>query len=543
MNGAEAVAKALLKERIDCAFTLPSGEILPVCEYLEAEGVKVVFTRHEQAAGNAADGYARVTRRPGFCIVPTGPGLANLMPALAQAYYASSPVIAIAGHSKYENLDREAFEEIDGYLWVREYTKWSRLVPFTHRLHEYIQEAFRRALSGRCGPVLLEIPKDVLNADFEGEVEFAEPSNYRYTGRVGCEDEYIHRVLGMLQNAEKPLLVVGAGVYWSRAENLMRAFAEKLSIPVCVSGLGSCCIAPDHPLFAGQASASPAVMQSDLVIVVGTRFDEFLGFGQKFRGKAVHVDVDAYELAKNRYVDVAINCDAGFFFSKALEMLKGEKRFENWTRPIMEGVDRMFDEAAKGEEKPMKPQRLMKELNEVLRRDDIVILDGGETTAWGLLYLKKGKIISSQGPFGHLGAGIPMGIAAKAAEPEKRVFVVTGDGSFLFNGAEIDTAVRHGLQIVVIVVNDSAWGLVNHTRLLSTKSPERAMYGVMLNPNARYDKFAESLGGYGEIVEEAEDVKSAVNRAFDSGLPAVLDVRVKLEEISPLAYLLTGSEG
>ena len=136
-----------------------------------------------------------------------------------------------------------------------------------------------------------------------------------------------------------------------------------------------------------------------------------------------------------------------------------------------------------------------------------------------------------------------MGIAAKAAEPEKRVFVVTGDGSFLFNGAEIDTAVRHGLQIVVIVVNDSAWGLVNHTRLLSTKSPERAMYGVMLNPNARYDKFAESLGGYGEIVEEAEDVKSAVNRAFDSGLPAVLDVRVKLEEISPLAYLLTGSEG
>ncbi|AAB89235.1 MULTISPECIES: thiamine pyrophosphate-binding protein [Archaeoglobus] len=543
MDGAEAVAKALLREKIDCAFSLPSGEILPVCEYLEAEGVRVIFTRHEQAAGNAADGYARVTRRPGFCIVPTGPGLANLMPALAQAYYASSPVVAIAGHSRYVNLDREAFEEIDGYLWVKEYTKWSRLVPFTHRLHEYVQEAFRRALSGRYGPVLLEIPKDVLNADIDGKVELAEPRNYRYTGRVGCEEEYIYRALEMLLNAEKPLIVAGSGVYWSRAENFMIAFAEKLSIPVSVSGLGGCCISPDHPLFAGQASASPAVMQSDFVLVVGTRFDEFLGFGQKFKGKVVHVDIDACELAKNRYVDIAISCDAGYFFSKALAMLEGEKKFENWARPIMEGVNRMFEEAAKGEDKPMKPQRLMRELNEVLSRDDIVILDGGETTAWGLLYLKKGKVISSQGPFGHLGAGIPMGIAAKAAYPEKRVFVVTGDGSFLFNGAEIDTAVRHGLQVVVVVVNDSAWGLVNHTRLLSTKSAERASYGVMLNPAARYDRFAESLEAYGELVEKSGEVKEAVKRAFDSALPAVLDVRVKLDEISPLAYLLSGSEG
>lgn len=416
-------------------------------------------------------------------------------------------------------------------------------MPFTHRLHEYVQEAFRRVLSGKYGPVLLEIPKDVLNAEIEGEVELAEPKNYRYTGRVGCEDEYIHRALGMLQNAEKPLIVAGSGVYWSRAENLMMAFAEKLSIPICVSGLGVCCIPPDHELFAGQASASPAVMQSDFVLVVGTRFDEFLGFGQRFNGNVVHVDIDAYELAKNRYVDVAISCDAGYFFSKALAMLEGEKRFENWAKPAMEGVNKMFEEAAKGEERPMKPQRLMKELNDVLRRDDIVILDGGETTAWGLLYLKKGKVIGSQGPFGHLGAGIPMGIAAKAAEPEKRVFVVTGDGSFLFNGAEIDTAVRHGLQVVVIVVNDSAWGLVNHTRLLSTKSAERARYGVMLNPNARYDRFAESLGAYGELVEKPEEVKEAVKRALDSAMPAVLDVRVKLDEISPLAYLLSGSEG
>jgi len=206
----------------------------------------------------------------------------------------------------------------------------------------------------------------------------------------------------------------------------------------------------------------------------------------------------------------------------------------------------MFDNAAKELTKPMKPQSMMKELSEIVSKDDIIILDGGETTAWGLIYLKArraGNVIVSQGPFGHLGAGVPMGIAAKAADPDRRVFVITGDGSFLFNGVEIDTAVRHDLPIVVIVVNDSAWGLVNHTRYLTTKSEERARYGVMLNENVRYDKFAESLGAYGELVTEVGEIKEAVKRGIDSGLPAVIDVRVRLKDISPLAYILSGSEG
>lgn len=547
MEGSEAVARALLMEGIECAFALPSGEILPVCEHLENEGVKVIFTRHEQAAGNAADGYARVKRRAGFCIVPAGPGLANLMPALAQAFYASSPVVAIAGHSKYSNLDKNAFEEIDGHLWVKEYTKWSRLVPFSNRLHEYVQEAFRRALSGRFGPVLLEIPKDVLNAD-AGEIQLTKPENYRYTGRLGCEEQFIRNATDGLREAERPLIIAGSGAYWSNVDELLLKFAENLSIPVCVSGLGSCCISPDHRLFAGQAAASPVVGESDFIIILGSRIDEFLGFGQRFSkdAKIVQVDVDPSELAKNRYVDFPINCDVGYFLEKAISMIGNTPKFKSWSEKVrvaIDNVNRMFEEAAKSDDRPMKPQRLMKEISEILQRDDIVVLDGGETTAWGLLYLKKGNIISSQGPFGHLGAGLPIGLAAKAAEEDKRVFVITGDGSFLFNGVEIDTAVRHGLQVIVVVVNDSAWGLVNHTRLISTRSEERAKYGVMLNPQVRYDRFAESLGGYGELITEPEEIKGAIKRALDSGLPAVLDVRVNVKEISPLAYLLAGSEG
>ncbi|MBE8540379.1 thiamine pyrophosphate-binding protein [Geoglobus acetivorans] len=550
MNGAEIVAKALLKEGIKCAFALPSGEILPVCEYLRDEGVDVIFTRHEQASGNAADGYARVTREAGFCIVPTGPGLANLMPALAQAYYASSPVVAVAGHSRYENLDRNAFEEIDGFLWVKEYTKWSRLVPFTHRLHEYVQDAFRKAMSGRYGPVLLEIPKDVLNADVDVQIEFKDPENYRFTGRFVCEDELVAEAMNMLNEAEKPIIIAGSGVYWSKSEDLLLKFAEKHSIPVLANGLGFGCIPSDHRLFAGHASASIVLGESDFVMVIGSKLDEFLGFGQKFSkdAKIVHVDIDPDALGKNRYVDLAVLSDARAFLSKALQS-NVNRKFDSWAAGVemmARNIAEMFDHAAKGDERPMKPQTLMKELSEIMRKDDIVILDGGETTAWGLLYLKArkaGSVISSQGPFGHLGAGVPMGIAAKAAEPDRRVFVVTGDGSFLFNGAEIDTAVRHELPIIVVVVNDSAWGLVNHTRLLTTKSEERARYGAILNENVRYDKFAESLGAYGELITDIAEFREAVRRAVDAGIPAVIDVRVKLEEISPLANILSGSEG
>jgi acetolactate synthase-1/2/3 large subunit len=556
VNGAELVAKTIVKEGVKCVFSLPSGEILPLCEYLRDEGVEVIFTRHEQAAGNAADGYARVTRTPGVSIVAIGPGLANLMPALAQAYYACSPVVAIAGHSKFENLDRNAFEEIDGYIWVKEYTKWSRMPVFTSRLHEYVQEAFRRATSGKMGPVLLEIPKDVLNADFDGEVDLMPPENYRFTGRIACEEHYIHETFNLLQQAERPIIIAGSGLYWSKGENELIKFAEMLSIPVAVNGMGLGCIPTDHPLYAGHAPATPVLREADLIIVAGTRFDEFLGFGKSKRmfsrdAKVIQVDIDPAEVGKNRYVDVAILCDAGAYLSQLVKYAEKERNlpnFRTWAEnasKITSGMKQFFDRSAT-DEKPLKPQKLMKELSEVIGRDDIVILDGGETTAWGLLYLnarRAGSVINSQGPLGHLGAGLPMGIAAKAAFPDRNVFVISGDGSFLFNGCEIDTAVRHNLPVIVVVVNDSAWGLVCHTRYLTTKSKERAEFGTILNEGVRYDKFAESFGAYGEFVTEPGEIKEAVKRAIDSGLPAVIDARVSLDEISPLAYLLAGVEG
>ena len=554
MNGAELVAKALVNEGVKSAFALPSGEILPLCEFLRDEGVNVIFTRHEHAAGNMAEGYARVTRNAGVCIVPTGPGLANLMPALAQAYHSCSPVIAIAGHTKLINFDRDAFEEIDGALWVKEYTKWAKMPIFTERLHEYVQEAFRRAMSGKMGPALLEIPKDVLNAEFDGEIELRVPENYRYAGRILCEAQYIRRAVELLNQAEKPVIVAGSGVYWAEGEDELLKLAEKLSVPVALNGMAFGSIPSEHPLYIGPAPGNMILREADLVLVIGTRLDEFLGFGVKLfskDAKVIQVDIDWYQIGKNRYVDLGVVSDAKAFLSAMLGYGDNIRNFKEWaktastmTRNLRQYLDSSSSETHRS--KAMKPQQMMKELSEIINGEDIVILDGGETTAWGLLYLKArkaGNVFNSQGELGHLGAGVPMGIAAKAAFPDKRVFVITGDGSFLFNGCEIDTAVRHNLPVVVIVANDSAWGMVCHTRYLSTGSKERACFGTLLNEKARYDRFAESFGAYGELVEKPEEIREAVKRAVDSGLPAVIDVRVSRDELSPLAYMLAGVEG
>lgn len=550
MNGAELVAKAIVKEGVRSVFALPSGEILPLCEYLSEEGVNVVFARHEQAVGNMADGYARVTRIAGVAIVPTGPGLASLMPALAQAYYSGTPLVAIAGHSKFENIDRNAFEEIEGYRWVDRYVKWARMPVFPERLHEYVQDAFRHAMSGKFGPTLLEIPKDVLNADFEGDIALPPPERYRFTGRVVCEPVYVQKAIELIRSAERPVMVVGSGVYWSGAEDEVRRLAELLSIPVAVNGMALGCLPTTHPLYIGPAPGNAILRNADLVIVIGTRMDEFLGFGRIFAEDAriIQVDIDWHQIGKNRHVDLGVVSDAKAFLLALLERLDGLRRFDSWSSQVSSLAGEIMASLSKpsGSGDGVKPQEMMRILSDIISRDDIVILDGGETTAWGMLLLKAertGNVFNSQGELGHLGAGVPMGIGAKSANPDRRVFVVTGDGSFLFNGIEIDTAVRHDLPLTVIVANDSAWGMVCHTRYLSTGSKERACFGTILNEDVRYDRFAESLGAYGALVEKPGELREAVLEAISSGLPAVIDVRISRDELSPLAYMLAGVEG
>lgn len=549
VEGSEIIARSIANENVRYVFSLPDGWIMPIYEELEKLGINVILMRHEQAAGNAADGWSRMTKGLGITLVAVGPGTANLMPALAQAYYAGSPVLALGGRTPYKNLDKMAFEEVDAYRWVEMYTKWSKTCPFTCRLHEYIQDAIRHALTGRMGPVFLEIPKDVSGGICREKIHYETPERYRPAGRIYGDPGLIKKSVELIKSSERPFIIAGSGVYWSDGCSELVKLAELIQAPVATEGLGVGCISNNHPLYASHASIGLISKEADLIVSIGAKFDEFLGFGRDdaFYAKdikVIHIDIDPAVIGKNRPVDVGIWGDAKAVIDQLINAIKSENggknglQWSNAVRVLIQAYYNQVEKDALSDEKPIKPQRLMKDLRDFADKESIFILDGGDTTAWAYLYLKSykpGQVVWSHGPFGQIGSGIPMGIAAKLAYLDKPVFVVTGDGSFLMNAVEIDTAVRYDVPIIIVIANDSAWGDVYHNRILLSGREESGKYALLAGE--RYDEFAKSLGGYGETVTDSEDIKNALKRAFDSGLPAVVDVRISRAYVSPLSQV------
>jgi len=551
ISGGRLVAKALKAEGVKYVFSLPGGHIAPIYEGLIEEDIEIISTRHEQAAGNAADSWGRVTRTPGVCLVTAGPGIVNLIPALAQAYYANSPVIGITGRTAFVFSDKHAFQEVDSVALANPITKWAKTCSIVYRIPEYVQDAFRAATSGKMGPVLLDFPLDTtcLSCD-ESKVSIVPPEKYRATGKTYGDPILIKKAAEMLLNAEKPIILVGSGVYWSNASEELIKFTEFTQIPVVYYELGQGCIPDDHPLCVGNAIVGLRFAKPDVMLAIGVCFDELLGFGVDETMypkdlKIIHVDIEPSIIGKNRPIDLGIIGDPKAVLSQLLEAVKQILEKEGvkeraWAKKLAETKKTFFsgfEKAGDSTAKPIRPERLMKEIREFVTPDTIVILDGGDTSVWAYTFLKAqfpGQIIGSQGPLGHLGAGIPMGIAAKLAKPEKKVFVITGDGSFLFNGAEIDTAVRYDIPFVVIIANDSYWGMVYHGNVLAWKSKEKSSIGTKLNEEVRYDKFAESLGGYGETVIDPEEIKPAIQRALKENVPAVIDVRIDTEAVTIL---------
>ena len=553
-NSGKAVVEVLKAEGISHVFSLPGGEILPIYDALVAEGIEIITTRHEQAAGNAADGWARVTRTPGVCILPMGPGIVNAVPALAQAFQMGSPVVAITSSIAHKLADMDAFEDLDLKALVSSVTKWTRRCVFPHRVGEYLQKAFKAALTGRMAPVLLDIPKDIVVTPWEEtHQKRLTPSQYRPTGRLLGDPTLVKKAVEILAKAERPVIIVGSGVYWSQACKELIKFAEFFGIPVAAEYLGTGCFPQNHPLSIGNAIANPFTRQADVVLVVGARLDEFLGFGRDPSfyaedAKFIHVDIVPDAIGKNRPVAVGILGDAKAVLEQMLQTAKEltKKRtagnFAKQSRAAWEQLIEVLEKDADSDEVPIKPQRLMKEIREFASPNSYFILDGGDTTAWAYVYLRAnfpGQIIGSQGPLGHLGAGLPISLAAKLARPDTPVYLISGDGSFMFNVSELDTAVRHNIPVVAIVNNDCAWGLVYHTRLLKTRSEEQASCGTLLNERARLDKLAEGLGASGELVTKPADIQPALKRATESGSPYVLDVRVSRKYMTMLSQIFT----
>ncbi|MFX1283780.1 MAG: thiamine pyrophosphate-binding protein [Promethearchaeota archaeon] len=549
LSGGSLVAKSLAQEGVQYVFSISGGHINPIYKALDEEGIQIITTRHEQAAGNAAEGWAITTRTPGVCLVTAGPGFANLLPALVSAYYARSPVIALTGHSALCHIDKHANQEIDQIPLAKHVTKYAKMIHKTARIPEYIQEAFRIATSENMGPVLLDIPQDIQTLHWEPHDEDfffkRKPKTYRVQGKTYPDPLLVKKASQLLLAAEKPVIIAGSGVYWGNASKSLLRVAEFLSIPIAHDELGMGCVPGLHPLSIGSAIQNILLKDADVILVLGVTFGELQGFGTNPSiydkdVQVIWVDPDSQVIGKNRPFELGVTSSIAPFLTELFSAIQKEANKSNlhgeWSKLVKQNrleLESMLMGPADSNDIPIKPQRLTKEIQPFLDKNTRLILDGGDTTVWALLILKSsypGQIYMAHGPIGHLGAGLPHAIGSKLADPDRNIMILTGDGSFLFNGAEIDTAVRHDLPLVIIIENDSAWGMIAHNQDLSWGY----RIGSELNKQIDYVKFAESLGALGELVTRPEDISGAIKRARDSGRVSLIDVRIDDKETNIL---------
>ena len=529
VHGGMLVAKILKREGVEVVFTLSGGHIAAIYDGCLREGIRVVDTRHEQAAVHAAEGWAKATRKPGVALLTAGPGVTDGITGLANAYLAGSPVLVIGGAAPQGLWDRGALQEMGQLELVRPITKWARSVHETARLSEYTAMAFRQMLSGKPGPAFLEIPMDILGSLVETDdiLDPGEPAHYRYQGRIAPDPATVEQAVALLEQAQRPVIMAGTAVWWCDAAEPLRQLAERLNAPVYLNGAGRGCLPPTHPLFF-SSSRRKALEGADTILAIGTRMDFRLNHGQPplipAAANVIWLDLAAEDVGVNRGAQAALVGDVGLSMSY---LAQGTKQLPagEWLNSIrgQEEKSQERDNAALNSDAvPIHPMRFCREIRDFIDEDTTVVGDGGDIVSYAgrvINVYKPGYWLDS-GPMGCLGTGTGFGMAAQLARPGKRVLMIYGDGSFGLNGMEFESMVRQKLPIVAIIGNDGAWGQIKH--------PQKAMIGhataAELSPGIRYDKMVEALGGYGELVERPEDIRPALERAFASGLPACVNV-------------------
>ena len=544
-TGAHLFVRCLRAEGVDTVFTLVGDHILPLCDAAADAGVRFVDTRHESAAVHMADGFARVTGRPGVAWATGGPGHANSIAGLTVAWASETPVVHVSGAPDSGQREMLAFQEIPQVEMAAPVTKGAWTVPDARRIPEYVARAFRTALSGRPGPVHLTLPIDVQEQEVaEEDVLPYHPHLTRPQGRTPGDPALVREAVRLLHGAERPAVIVGGAARFSLDPEALRRFAEVARLPVFTVELARGLLDDDHPLCFGYADpglneAARLYGKADVVLVLGKRFDSRIGYGRpptlSAAARVIQVDPSPTEVGRNREVAVGLAADIG----AVVEQMAAEAATLRWQerRTWLEELraarrgQRERLEALAGDDAPMHPLRVYREVESLLREDDVLVLDGGDYVQWGRGFLRArgaGRWLRL-GNLAHLGCGLPFALAAKVALPQARVWLFTGDGSVGFYAMELDTAVRHGLPFVAVLGNDQAWGIDRGFQL--------EYYGRAVATDLRwvpYERVVEALGGYGEAVERPEDLGPALRRALEAGRPALVNVRVRWHP-SPMA--------
>ena len=527
VTGSELLAQSLRSQGVDAMFYVMGGPMLETEATCIKLGIRAIDHRHEQAAALAAHAWGRVMRRPAVAMGCSGPGATNLLTGVANAFTDAAPLVAIGGASPRVYLGMEAFQEIDQVGVFKPVTKWADRIYDAKRIPEIVATAFRQAMTGRLGPVYLDLPGDILGEKVDEDKVLLPPAWKplpRPLGDRGAVDEAI----ALLARAERPIVLGGSGVWWSDAAAAFRAFVEATGIPFYTTPISRGTVPEDHEL-AFLNARSTAFQEADVLVTIGTRFNWVVQFGRPPRFgkdlKVIHVDVNPTQLHWNRQADVPIPGDARAVLEQLTEGARGRVdpgRYAAWVgklRVIDAEKNAEQEKAMSSDNVPIHPLRLCKEVRDFLKRDAILIVDGQEILNYGRQSMPTfvpGHRLNS-GAFGCMGVGLPFGLGAKVAKPDAQVLVLHGDGSYGINAMEIDTAVRHRIPVVVVISNNGGWTADTPWALPLPKPGRRLGY-------TRYDRVAMELGAHGEYVEKPHEVRPALERAYASGKPAVVNV-------------------
>jgi len=541
MTGADAILRCLEAEGVEVMFGLPGGAILPLYDAM-AKGTTVrhVLARHEQGAGHMAQGYARASGRVGVAVATSGPGATNLVTPIADAWMDSTPLVCITGQVRSNLIGTDAFQECDITGITIPIVKHSWLVQDVKELPEVMKAAFHVARTGRCGPVLVDVPRDIQETEFE----FAYPDTVSLPGWKPPRRGHPRQITAAAQAvaaAERPILYVGGGVLNAHATEELLALAEKGRLPVVTTLMAKGAFPESHELHAGWPGmhgpkwSNYALNKADLIVAVGSRFDDRVtGKVSAFAPGAtvVHLDIDAAEISKIRHADVpVVGPLKGVLAAMTEELEPGNT--EPWLRQIAEWRDEFpLRYAAQEENGPLKPQRVLEMLNELtVGRDDIVFTTGvGQHQMWAMQYLQcdHPRTFVTSGGLGTMGYGVPAAVGARAARPDATVVCVDGDGCFQMTQQELATAVLEELPIVVVVVNNGYLGMVRQWQDMFFEERFSQIHLTQALPN--YALLAQAYGGVGFTVENEEELRDALEQSLASGRVCVIDARVDPRE-------------
>jgi acetolactate synthase-1/2/3 large subunit len=537
ISGGQLVAKALKTEGVSHIFTISGGHIIDIYNGCLDEGIKIIDVRHEQVAAHAADAYSRITGKPGVAVVTAGPGTTDAVTGVANAFRAESAMLLLGGGGPLKQYRMGALQDLPHVPMMAPITKFSSSVMTTDRCAEMVSQAVRECYNGAYGPSYLEFPHDVLDGKVD-KTKARVPQNYRVKGESIGDPNAIDQAAEWLTKAERPVALIGTQARTCRAHEAMLKFAEKLNIPIYVNGAARGSLPRNHRHNL-MSSRKLAFSEADVIFMVGTPLDFRIAYGRKLpaTAKLIHLDMDFRNVGYNRDFDLGMVGNIRAVLNAITEASPGDtkRKHDPWMEKLIADEEKSKnknDAIIKAGSMPIHPLRLVHEINEFLLEDTVYIGDGGDivTFSGGVVKPHKPGGWMDPGPLGTLGVGTPFALASKLVQPEKDVVVLYGDGSFGLTGFDFETMVRNKLPYVGVIGNNSSWNQIRYGQAMKYGKERGDVANILAE--VRFDKLAEALGGHGEYVTEPDQIRPALERARDSGKPALVNVIIDREVYS-----------